>query len=88
MEDGSRMENGYFGTIKWSDIALITSWAIWNDRNTEFHEGVRRNPQQTVEFIRAFILEFQRCQEAVIPVVQIGHKEKLDEAVHKSLFST
>ncbi|OMO60179.1 hypothetical protein COLO4_33916 [Corchorus olitorius] len=65
LDDGSRSADGFFGATKWRDVALITSWAVWNDRNTEFHDGVRRFPQHTVEFIRSYVMEFQRCQEAV-----------------------
>ncbi|OMO77333.1 hypothetical protein CCACVL1_15074 [Corchorus capsularis] len=72
--DGAQSAEDFFGATKWSDIALITSWAVWNDRNAEFHEGVRRNPTHTVDFIRAFILEFQRCQAAVTPLPKAGNE--------------
>ncbi|OMO90464.1 hypothetical protein COLO4_19126 [Corchorus olitorius] len=50
---------------RWFDISLTTAWTIWNDRNLELHEGHRRNPAEVVDFIRSFLLEYQRCQQAV-----------------------
>ncbi|OMO99660.1 hypothetical protein COLO4_13164 [Corchorus olitorius] len=47
---------------------LDDSWrngAVWNDRNMEFHDNKRRDPKQTVDFVRAYLIEFQRCQQIV-----------------------
>ncbi|OMP03920.1 hypothetical protein COLO4_10106 [Corchorus olitorius] len=30
----------------------------------ELHENIRRTPGETVEFIKAYLSEFQRCQQA------------------------
>ncbi|OMO87313.1 hypothetical protein COLO4_20697 [Corchorus olitorius] len=30
---------GFFGDLRWRELYMATVWAIWNDRNTEFHEG-------------------------------------------------
>ncbi|OMO82140.1 hypothetical protein COLO4_23207 [Corchorus olitorius] len=57
--------SGFFGDLRWRELYMVTVWAIWNDRNTEFHEGKKRSPQQTVDFIRSYLLEYQRCQQAV-----------------------
>ncbi|OMP04092.1 hypothetical protein COLO4_09952 [Corchorus olitorius] len=55
----------YFGDLEWMDISLITAWAVWHNRNLELHEMVKRPANDIVEFIRDFLLEFQRCQSAV-----------------------
>ncbi|OMO56999.1 hypothetical protein COLO4_35519 [Corchorus olitorius] len=61
----SAVDGGFFGDLNWWDISITTAWTIWNDRNLELHDGHRRNPSEVVEFIRSYLLEFQRCQQAV-----------------------
>ncbi|OMO51638.1 hypothetical protein CCACVL1_29675 [Corchorus capsularis] len=56
---------GFFGDLEWHDIALVTAWALWHNRNMDFHENIRRSPIETVEFIRSFLMEYKRCQLAV-----------------------
>ncbi|OMO70316.1 hypothetical protein COLO4_28645 [Corchorus olitorius] len=47
-------------------MAYDAAWAVWNDRNKEFHENERRLPQQTADFIFAFPSEFRHCQQVAL----------------------
>ncbi|OMO51837.1 Glycosyl transferase, family 14 [Corchorus capsularis] len=63
LANGTQSGDDYFGNLKWRDIAMTTAWVVWNDRNTEFHENDWRNPHHTMDFVRAYLMEFQRCQQ-------------------------
>ncbi|OMP03093.1 hypothetical protein COLO4_10634 [Corchorus olitorius] len=48
------------------DISLLTTWAIWYNRNMELHETIRRTPGETVQFIKAYLSEFQRVNKRLL----------------------
>lgn len=44
---------------------VISLWAIWDNRNIYFHEGIRQTIYQIVAFVKAYFLELNYLEEAL-----------------------
>ncbi|MBA0731726.1 hypothetical protein Golax_023433 [Gossypium laxum] len=44
----------------------VTLWAVWYNRNKNYHEGKKERVQEVVDFIKAYVLEEKRAIAGII----------------------